>query len=377
MQVSSSFDWLLIGLFVECCDTSIETKVRIIAKRIKTLTNVRYPYKTIHSQMFGINNSLTRKKWINIDLDACQHIQAEIIRDIEKVMDSSEFDKYFALMNQKTMRIVRNAFYAKRGYKFEDPELQKHFMNYAWYKPTEKVDLILTPEENHRVNLLKSIEDKWVIRRYEDDWENPQPPLLPNGVKIITKGEKSLIKFRGHKTLDVTPKTYGESSSRRDFFTVHGNTSQDTILVCSHVRMGDSRFLEEMNLYSVDGNLLHGYVNNNSKDWINGLYRCPEWSSEKSNILISYNNAGCCGATWDILATFDAKLKPIAVLNCSEGACGETNFFSEINEGSRLVSVSAEGGFDNTLWNSKSAKQYINYDQAWSVSVGDKYYNTW
>lgn len=184
----------------------------LFGKASKETTTIHVCPDNINSALVEITKSLSHDKWINIDLDACPHIQAEIIRDVEKVVDSTEFDLYFALMNQKTMRVVRNAFYAKRGYKFEDSELQKLFMDYAWYKPTEKTDISLTPEEDRRVKLLKSIEDKWVIKEYKDDWENPEPPLLPRGVKIIMKGKKSLIKFRGQKNLDISPKTYGEGS---------------------------------------------------------------------------------------------------------------------------------------------------------------------
>lgn len=131
-----------------------------------------------------------------------------------------------------------------------------------------------------------------------------------------------------------------------------------------------------MKLYSVDGNVLAAYANDSTKNWITGLYRCPEWPSQKSDMLISYNNSGGGGAIWDTLATFDDKLNPIAVLNCAEGRCGGTSFFGDIND-NRYISVSAKGGFDNTLWQSNNAKQYINYDQSWPENSGNKYFYTW
>ncbi len=334
----------------------------------------------LKSALVGLNNSLTNKKWINMDLDACPHIQEEILKDIDKVIESSEFDNYFALMGPKTMRLVRNAFFARKGYKFSDPDLLNYFMSYAWYKPQEKTDVKLTADENQKINLMKSIEDKWLIKPWKENWENSPPHALPNGVTVSDKGEKTLLKLR-EQTVDISPKTYGESSSRKDFFTVHGNPSHDAVLVCTLLRSGDSRFLRAMKLYSGDGKLMYNFDNTGSKkdDWINGLFRCPEWQAQRPNLLISYNGSGMSGAIWDTLVTFDATLKPIVVLNCGETVCSGTSFFSEVNEGNIYISVAARGGASDGVAGDKKSSLFkrINYDGSADDASGDKYINTW
>lgn len=324
----------------------------------------------LKSALIAINRSLSSKKWIDIDLKACPHIQAEIIESVDKIIDSAEFEKYFALMDQTTMRIVRNSFFAKKGYKFEDATLQKHFAGYSWYKPAENSNIVLTEAENHKVRLLKSIEETLIAKAYTEDWKLEDQPL-PSGVKMLKKGEKTFLNIGGRSLLDITPSGEGWS---KHFYKVHGNASQGSVLVCSQQRHGDSRHVEKMSLYSANGSRSFNFDNKND-DYINGFEQCPQWTSQRPNILISYNNVGCCGAIWDILATFNAQLKPIAVLNCSEQNCDGTTLFAELNENNLYLFVRSQGGY--SVGKNKSAVKTINYDGSQDVLPDGKYTNKW
>ncbi|MFA5074195.1 MAG: YARHG domain-containing protein [Nitrospirota bacterium] len=326
----------------------------------------------LKSALQAINKNLNNKQWINMDLAACPHIQSEIIEKVDEVLDSPEFNKYLALMNQKTMRIVRNSFFARKGYKFDDSALMKHFTGYTWYKPLEKLQVVLTDEENHKVRLLKSIEEKWIGRKRNQDKERePQP--LPPGVNILQKKDKAFLKIGKDTLLDITRVVYGEGQSE-NYYKVYGNMSQNKVLLCSHSRLGDSRNVDNMSLYSANGSLLFNFANKND-DYIGGFEQCPQWTSQRPNILISYNNAGCCGAIWDVLVEFDETLKPIAELHCREGACGGTDLFTELNENNIYLSVSSQGG--HSLSKNKSGVKQINYDGLRGSLPDGKYTNNW
>ena len=333
----------------------------------------------LQSLLMGINNSLLNKKWINFDLDACPQIQAEIVREVDRIIDSDDFDKLLAVMNQRTMRMVRNAFFARRGYKFDDPDLQKHFMSYQWYKSSESNNIMLTPEENRRVDLLKKIEDSWNIKdnSRRTDLKSPLTPSLPAGVEIVDKGGKTLLNFK-ERTLDISTKTYADHPSWKDFFTIRVNATKTAVLVCTQKTRGESTSLAKMNLYTPAGKHLHGFDDPVSDDRMLGMEDSTELPAENSVILISYSNAGCCGATWDTLATFDSNLKPMAVMNCGESACHGTSLFIDANDGTRYIAVEAQGGFNSSpTLGGKSAKQYVNFNQEWSVKSGNAFINTW
>ena len=310
-------------------------------------------------------NNLRDGKWIHVDVDACQHIQSEIREKADKIIGSNKFEFYLSLMNLKTMRLVRNTIFALKGYKFEDADLQSHFARFVWYKPVTQKDIILTDEEKRRINLLKRIEDKWPDKRYDSADLPPQP--LPEGVRILEKGTETFLNF-GKRSLNITPVTHGEGWGE-DYFTVHGNRRQNKTIVCKQRRSGDSRSIGKISVYTSEGNL------EKEKDiGIVGLHQCPLWSVQRPDILISYNHSGCCGATWDILATFDSNLQTISVLDCGESACKGTSLFTDLNEGNLYMSIAANGRYSRD----NSRFTFIDYGGSdGNVSAGMKYINTW
>lgn len=331
--------------------------------------------ENIESALASMKDALGNRIWINIDNDACPHIQSEIVDNASTIVQSKDFHLYLAMMNFRTIRLVRNTIFALKGYRFRDNDLRMHFARFEWYKPTDRFDnkgIKLTNEDKRRIRLLKRIEETWRAKRHSHEFTVPSQQL-PQGVTIIQKGDKRVLDF-GEQKLDVTQVTYGEGYTER-FYTVRGNEAQGIVLVCSQHRYGDSLFIDEMTLYSSDGKVLHSSVNQGPS--IGGLGLCPFWIPERPEILLSYNNSGCCGATWDILATFDSQLKPSAVLDCGEEACSGTSFFADVNEGNIYMSVAAEG--DPSIDKTHRTFQRIDYGgyTGKHVSFEEQHVDTW
>ena len=66
-------------------------------------------------------------------------------------------------LSTEEMRILRNAIYAKYGYKFKSPDLQEHFGQFSWYKGVEpnegKVYKRMTSIEKSNIEFLKNKEN--------------------------------------------------------------------------------------------------------------------------------------------------------------------------------------------------------------------------
>jgi hypothetical protein len=76
-----------------------------------------------------------------------------------------------ASLSPQQMRLLRNAFFAKYGYKFRSPDLLEFFSKFSWYQP--QIDEIpsskLTKDEQFNVELLQS---------YEKDFAEPKETSL-------------------------------------------------------------------------------------------------------------------------------------------------------------------------------------------------------
>lgn len=71
-------------------------------------------------------------------------------------------DADVAGVSDSDLRIYRNALYAKYGYKFKSPDLQKHFAQFSWYVPSEPNEGValskMTATEKANVLFLKNKE---------------------------------------------------------------------------------------------------------------------------------------------------------------------------------------------------------------------------
>lgn len=61
--------------------------------------------------------------------------------------------------SKQEIRILRNAIFARHGYKFKDKSLQQHFSKFSWYKPQyADVSGQLNSIEQKNVSFLRSHE---------------------------------------------------------------------------------------------------------------------------------------------------------------------------------------------------------------------------
>ena len=71
-------------------------------------------------------------------------------------------DFYQMAPDRATLRIWRNAIYARHGYIFKSADLTAHFSRYEWYNPYRKiVDSSLSSVEIHNIRTLKQAYDNW------------------------------------------------------------------------------------------------------------------------------------------------------------------------------------------------------------------------
>lgn len=296
--------------------------------------------ENVESAISDINEHLAKKQWVDINFHDCPEIQEEIANKSIDIINRDNFSTYLSLMNKKTLRIVRNTFFAKKGYVFKDSQLTTFFSRFAWYHPSKNAKISLSDEEKKRVDLLKNIEDKLEILAPTESGR----PSISSAVKVL-QSESSRRLVLGEKQIDITPKEIyvvnGYAGARVDFSVVD-IPELNSILVCRHELASgvDSISTEELTRYSQSGVSL-GTFYNSGENRILGLEKCPTNPTNDKKTIISYSNAGCCGARWDALVTFDLKMQPIMVVDCGEGTCAKTDLFTDIYDESTYYFVSA------------------------------------
>lgn len=298
--------------------------------------------KTLAVAAERLNRQLNDNKWILIDYAECQNIQSEILESADTIVQSNRPLDYIPFMSKETLRLIRNTFFALKGYKFNDDALFSHFKRYSWYKPLDNISVTLSPDQKRTVELFKKIEDNWQRSSCwpESFCRPPQP--LPLGVNIIEKEKKTFIRI-GKTLLDITPTEIPPSSqdstdSINTIYSANGVTHWNAVVLCQYKqpRGVDLVLATDISIYSVDGTKL-----SSMGKMIESVEDCPFWNEQRPNILMSYSHRGCCGAISDILATFDRRLNPVAVIDCPEDGCRGTNLFYDPTNGDPYFHVSA------------------------------------
>ncbi|MDQ1772777.1 YARHG domain-containing protein [Labilibaculum sp. A4] len=129
-------------------DTLIETYKH-------TTQAVDYKY-SLPDSVDGLDGVETKEK-INYE-----HYILKTNGTFEKVRTTKEiFSRQDLLkLDKKTLRLLRNEFFARYGYIFKDKELTDYFSQMDWYNPRFKdVSDKLTAFEIYNINLIKEIED--------------------------------------------------------------------------------------------------------------------------------------------------------------------------------------------------------------------------
>jgi hypothetical protein len=69
------------------------------------------------------------------------------------------WDNGFLIFTQTELRLLRNTIYAKYGYKFNTPDMQRHFSQFIWYNGTKtNIEAELTDIERQYVSIIQRIE---------------------------------------------------------------------------------------------------------------------------------------------------------------------------------------------------------------------------
>jgi hypothetical protein len=75
------------------------------------------------------------------------------------LLEDELHDVDLAVLSKADLRVLRNTIFAKHGLKFNSPDLQKHFAQFNWYKPTyTSVDKMLTPVDSTNIAHIQAFE---------------------------------------------------------------------------------------------------------------------------------------------------------------------------------------------------------------------------
>lgn len=147
-------------------------------------------------------------KWLqraedDIDLEKYK----TIIRngDISAIEKPYLNDLQLGVLSKTELKLLRNLFYAKKGYIFQDPELEKYFSQFKWYHPTNK-EVAFTDLEQSAIERIKLFESDSTIKyAYENRsiiWEQWNGGADQRGF---------LLKLNKDKTFEFIP---GQSINR-------------------------------------------------------------------------------------------------------------------------------------------------------------------
>ena len=78
----------------------------------------------------------------------------------DEVINRGNYD-YLNNFNRDELGIIRNTFYARRGYIFTDVKYKEYFSKKYWYKPSTYVMDILPPKEKEIVRIIKEYENSY------------------------------------------------------------------------------------------------------------------------------------------------------------------------------------------------------------------------
>ncbi len=254
-----------------------------------------------------ISSSLQSKRWVHIDINNCPDLQSKLLENVDSLIRKSNFETYIPLMSKSTLRIVRNAFFAVKGYIFKDPDLKTHFSKYPWYVPSVNKPIKLRGLDKARVELLKEIEDTWFNHCNMNGYCGPAQPL-PEGCKISENNGKQFLQLN-KSVIDITKNRPGWSGYE---YLVNGVSERNAVLVCKSGLSGDFANIEKISYFTKDGREL--YTNDKLRH-LKG-FQCPFWIRQRPNLLFHL--------VWNSLTILDQKLQPA-------GSLGVTCFPEEMN----------------------------------------------
>ena len=132
------------------------------------------------------------------DIDILKYktiIRNGIIEEIEKPYLN---DLQLGALSKTELKLLRNLFYAKKGYIFNDDDLTKFFSQFDWYKPKTK-EVTFSDLEKTAINRIKLFESESTIKYdYEDKniiWEKWNGGADQRGQLLKLNKDKSFEYF--------------------------------------------------------------------------------------------------------------------------------------------------------------------------------------
>ena len=117
-----------------------------------------------YPKVLTYNDIFDKKDELNEDYEDSKKYSSNTL-SLKKSLDQSFYDylsTQFKYMLSSELRILRNEFFARKGYKFKSKDLQEYFDNFYWYNA--KIDdvnkLELTPFEKDIIDTIKVYEEK-------------------------------------------------------------------------------------------------------------------------------------------------------------------------------------------------------------------------
>lgn len=103
----------------------------------------------------------------NLSLDSPSNVDYLYDEDInradtvyDEVINKGNYD-YLYQFSKEELGLIRNTFYARRGYIFTNEGYKKYFSNKSWYQPSTYSMDILPPKEKELVRIIKELEEAY------------------------------------------------------------------------------------------------------------------------------------------------------------------------------------------------------------------------
>ncbi|MEL7003231.1 MAG: YARHG domain-containing protein [Bacteroidota bacterium] len=93
------------------------------------------------------------------DADQSSATHSVVVKTIELTKKINQ--EQIQTLDSSQLRLLRNEIFARKGYRFESPEMSGYFSGFDWYNPTfDQVEISnhLTPIDNHNIELIRVLE---------------------------------------------------------------------------------------------------------------------------------------------------------------------------------------------------------------------------
>lgn len=165
--------------------------------------------------------------------------------DLKPIMDKILHEQSISSHDVETLdasdlRILRNTIFARHGYRFKSKDLQTHFAQYGWYKPTtSNVDSLLTPVDRDNLSTVQQQEHVLLLIA--------EVSPAPRGDTVTLNAREDELVGMWHQSFNVA----SGYSERYHFF-----PSRWVIWYANEMDCG-KRLLSLRGRWRVEGSLLH------------------------------------------------------------------------------------------------------------------------